>query len=382
MELRLSSHLRPGTILARARASPGASVVEDSHETVEDVIIVDDSSDEPVGFDEYFISSYGIDFDVDGIVKRYNRGDIEVPDFQRKYVWKLSQASKFVESLLMGLPVPGIFLYREDDSRKLTVIDGQQRILTLKYFYKGVFDTGRLFCLSGLASNYNGKCYKDLGHYDRRKLDDSIIHATIIRQEKPEDDGSSKYAIFERLNTGGTRLASQEIRSAIYPGAFCELLIELNKNTSWRKLFGKIPDRQRDEELILRFLALYYEFEDYRPSMTKYLNEFMKRNQTLKRQGRSEIECVFGRTVDTILEKIGDRAFKPQSGVNAAVLDSTMVGVARRLQGGAIHQPLGSRYENLLGNPDYEDAISGGTSRADKVRQRIKLAIEAFSDAK
>lgn len=354
---------------------------EDAHETAEAVIIIDDSSDESVVFDEYFISSYGLDFDVEGIVRRFNRGDIEIPEFQRGYIWTKPQASRFVESLLLGLPVPGIFLYREDDTRKLTVIDGQQRILTLKYFYDGVLGDGKLFFLGGLASRFEGKYYKDLEHKDRRKLDDAIIHATIIRQEKPEDDGSSKYSIFERLNTGGTRLASQEIRSAIYPGAFCELLIELNKNESWRKLFGKVPDRQRDEELILRFLALYYEFEDYRPSMTRYLNEFMKRNQTLKRQERSEIECVFGRTVDTILEKIGERAFKPQASVNAAVLDSTMVGVARRLQGGAIHQTLVSRYEKLLDNPEYEDAISGGTSRADKVRQRIKLAIGAFSDA-
>lgn len=352
-----------------------------SPEEPENVDIVDDSGDESLGFDEYFISSYGIDFDVEGIVRRYDRGDIEVPDFQRKYVWKVPQASRFIESLLLGLPVPGIFLYREDDSRKLTVIDGQQRILTLKYFYGGTFENGRLFSLTNLESRFNRKNYRDLNHYDRRKLDDAILHATIIRQEKPEDDGSSKYAIFERLNTGGTRLASQEIRTAIYPGAFCELLAQLNKNTSWRQLFGKMPDRQRDEELILRFLALYYESDGYRPSMTRFLNDFMKGNQNLKRRGQSEIEGVFVRTVETIHKKIGESAFKPQTSVNAAVLDSTMVGVARRLQAGTIHHSLGTRHSKLRENPEYEDAISGGTSRADKVQKRIELAIQAFADA-
>ena len=168
-----------------------------------EVDIVDDSADETVGFDEYFISSYGADFDVEGIVRRYKRGDIEIPDFQRGYVWSKPQASRFVESLLWGLPVPGIFLYREDDTRKLTVIDGQQRIQTLNYFHDGIFADGKPFQLRGLESRFDGTTYKELEHKDRRKLDDAIIHATIIRQEKPEDDGSSKYSIFERLKYRG-----------------------------------------------------------------------------------------------------------------------------------------------------------------------------------
>ena len=352
-----------------------------SPEEPENVDIVDDSGDESLGFDEYFISSYGIDFDVEGIVRRYNRGDIEIPDFQRKYVWTKPQASRFVESLLLGLPVPGIFLYREDDTRKLTVIDGQQRILTLQYFYDGVLGDGKLFFLGGLTSRFEGKYYKDLEPKDRRKLDDSIIHATIIRQEEPEDDGSSKYSIFERLNTGGTRLSPQEIRSAIYNGPFCDLLTRLNRKESWRSLFGNPHRRQRDEELILRFLALFFEADDYSRPMATFLNGFMNKHRFLDCSGQRDMERVFDQTACTILEHIGKKAFKPQTAVNAAMLDAVMVGVAKRLQRDKIHKSLKAQYANLVGNPEFISSISEGTSQGDKVRQRINLAINAFADA-
>ena len=345
-----------------------------------DVEIVDDLEDS-TRIDEYSISSYGLDFDVEGIIRRFKRGDIKIPEFQRRYVWSKPQASRFVESLLLGLPVPGIFLYREDDTRKLTVIDGQQRIHTLNYYYDGAYGDGKPFKLIGLASRFNGVAYKDLEHDYRRKLDDSIIHATIIRQEMPEDDGSSKFAIFERLNTGGTRLSSQEIRTALYSGNFCELLTALNKNESWRTLFGKLHKRKRDEELILRFLALFHKSKNYRPSMARFLNEYMQHNRDLDCQRQQEIEHLFNRTASTILDKIGDKAFKPQNAVNAAVLDSIMVGIASRLQRSAVHNSLETQYKELLNSPEFTDSVSVHTSHSEKVQRRLSMAIEAFADA-
>ena len=87
---------------------------------------------------EYSISSYGADYPVDGLVKRMAEDAIYIPSFQRGYVWNIYRASRFVESLLLGLPVPAIFLSREERSQRLLVIDGQQRLRTLEYFYAGV----------------------------------------------------------------------------------------------------------------------------------------------------------------------------------------------------------------------------------------------------
>ena len=353
----------------------------DSNIDDEDVKIEDDSAEESVEIDEYSISIYGADFDVEGILRRFSRGDIVIPEFQRRYVWTRPQASRFVESLLLGLPVPGIFLYREADSRKMTVLDGQQRIRTLHDFCREISNGERPYKLSGLETRYNGYTYHDLADEDRRKLDDSIIHTTIIRQEKPERDSSSKYAIFERLNTGGTNLASQEIRSAIFPGAFCDLLTELNTIESWRILFGNLNKRKRDEELILRFFALYYRIGSYTRPMARFLNEYMQQNQNLDCTKQNEMQILFSRTVDTIQNKIGEKAFKPQSAVNAAVLDSIMVGVARRLERGDIRHSLTTIHSKLLENTEYLDLVSGSTSDRENVLNRIRLSIEAFADA-
>ena len=158
--------------------------------------------DEALAF-KYAITSYGADYPVDSLVKRVKSEDVHIPLFQRNYIWPLTRASRFVESLLLGLPVPGIFLSRERETGKLLVIDGQQRLLTLRDFYNGIFmPTGRRFALADLASRFEGLTYKTLPDDDRRRLDDSIIHATVVRQDEPSEDDSSVYLIFvERART-------------------------------------------------------------------------------------------------------------------------------------------------------------------------------------
>ena len=207
-----------------------------------------------------------------GYVNRLQNGDIVIPEYQRGYIWDQKRASKFIESLLLDLPVPGVFLYRERDSEIQLIVDGHQRLQTLRFFYEGKFPTSdKVFGLTGLETRFNGLSYDDLEIADRRRLDNSLIRATVMRQDKPDVDATSQYFIFERLNTGGVVLASQEIRAAIYGGDFNKLLHELNRNRTWRQLFGKVTEdkRMRDEELILRYIALYFEGNVYRSPMKR-----------------------------------------------------------------------------------------------------------------
>ena len=349
-------------------------------EADEDVRIVGDSPEETVDVSRYSITSYGADFDVEGWVRRMERGDIEIPEFQRAYVWTKARASRFVESLLMGLPVPAIFLYRDRGSSTLQVIDGQQRLMTLKFYFEGKFaETGREFRLTGLKSEFDGCMYRDLYPSDRRKLNDAIIHASIIQQEAPDVEGSSKFALFDRLNTTSTQLSPQEIRAAIFGGELSKLLVELNQCKRWRQLFGPVHRRRRDEELILRFLALYHDFDNYRPPMKGFLNDHMRDRRNLDSLSQEETRRLFESTVRVIHEKLGERAFKRDRAVNAALMDALMVGVARRLKAGPINADLRMQYGSLLEDENFETAISSGTAQAENVRTRIKLATEAFA---
>ena len=185
----------------------------------------------------YGISSYGADYTVDGIVKRIRKGEFYIPSFQSSYVWSLPQASRFIESLLLGIPVPGVFLAKEENTNKHLVIDGQQRLKSLQFFFEGVFR--EKFHLRNVDPRWNGKSFDDLDEPNRLGLEDSIIHSTIFRQDQPADDDTSVYHVFERLNTGGSKLYPQEIRNCIDHGAMTKLLDRCNKIKKWRDIFGK-----------------------------------------------------------------------------------------------------------------------------------------------
>lgn len=372
---------------ARAAASHPEPELD---ETVEDL----DEALEVIPY-TYSITAYGADYPVDSLVKRMFGKDIIVPrfswepdedseivGFQREYVWPRPKADRFIESLLLGLPVPGIFLVKELTGR-LLVLDGHQRLFTLRAYYEGVIN-GVEYRLDNVQEQFVGKRYRDLDTEDRRRLDDSIIHATVIRQDEPTEDQSSIYLIFERLNTGGVNLQPQEIRVALYRGEFVRVLRTLNDNAAWRKLFGNKSRRLKDMEMILRFFALYYHPHNYRSPMKDFLNRYMASNQNLTRQSETDLTKVFVETTAGIAETIGIRAFRPVRALNAAVIDSLMVGMARRLSAGPIRRTdeLVEQYDALLKNKDYWNAVQTGTSQEANVQTRLDLATKAFASSK
>lgn len=339
----------------------------------------------------YSITSYGADPPVDGLVKRMEQGDIVVPlfsaepepgqstvGFQREFVWTKPQADRFIESLLLGLPVPGIFMVKEANGKHL-VLDGQQRLRTLQSFYAGVFQ-GKEYLLEKVQDKWKDKSYKTLHADDRRRLDDSIIHATIIRQDEPTEDQSSVYLIFERLNSGGAFLQPQEIRVALYHGTFATLLSKLNLNADWRALYGKKSARLKDLELILRFFALHFYSASYRRPMKDFLNRYMATNRALDKQSDAELTTLFQSTVSAIRTHLGQRAFRLKSAVNAAVLDAIMVGVAARLANGPIRQPtlLADAHKTLLADLAFVEASVKATADEENVKVRLSKSRAAF----
>ena len=351
---------------------------------VEETVIEDNlgSETENTVLNRYEITSYGADYTLDSLVKRIHEDNIFIPPFQRGFVWTHRQASRFIESLLLGLPVPGIFLSKELESNRLLVIDGQQRLKTLRYFYDCRFlESGKPFALRGVDARFDGKTYKTLSASDRRHLDDSILHATVIKQEQPSDDESSVYYIFERINTGGTQLAAQEIRKCVYHGRFNELLDELNSNEAWRHVYGRINTRMRDQELILRFLALYFCGDDYKAPLKHFLNRYMSSNINLTLQSEQVIKDAFEPTIKLAYEVFGQSAFKRVRVLNAAIFDAVMVGLAKRLAAGCIsnNSALKKAYDDLMADDDFQEACLYSTAGDANVQYRLKQAIAAFA---
>jgi hypothetical protein len=189
------------------------------------------------------------------------------------------------------------------------------------------------------------------------------------------------YHVFERLNTGGMQLQSQEIRACVLYGALSDFLSKLNDNKDWRSIFGQKSLRLKDQELILRFFALYYHLDRYERPIKEFLNDYMGANRDLSKQTARELQDRFAKPIGLIAETIGQDAFRPERALNASVFDGVMVGLARRLEHGPIEDKVGFQraYRELLKDKTFLETTQTGTSDVPVVRKRIELATSAFS---
>ena len=321
----------------------------------------------------YRIISYPADYTLQGLHLKWaveeKEREIIIPRFQRQFVWTHTKASQLIESFLLGLPVPSIFLYKEK-SQKFLVIDGQQRLRTVFSFFEGVLPNGDPFFLKDVAPRWAGKYYRDLDETDGRRLRDSVLRAVLVEQVDPEDD-TSLYQIFYRLNTGGTALTAQEVRNCIFHGPFNDFIVTLNLSGVWRQIVGAPqPDsRMRDVELMLRFFSLLADDEHYTKPMKDFMSNFMKKRQLLT--NNQALKATFNTVTKRIVETLGPKPFHVKRGLNAAVYDSVMLAFARNSSTPA---NLAARYKELLVNPAFSGAVSAGTTDVDTVKARISLA--------
>jgi len=338
----------------------------------------------------YDVSSYGSDPEVEVLVNRLRRGDIIIPPFQRDYVWRQPEASKFIESLLLGLPVPGVFFATESSTNKQLVIDGQQRLKTLLFFFNGYFNprpedkTQKVFALTKVQKPFEGKTYETLEESDRIRLETSIIHATVVKQNAPPEEDTSLYHIFERLNSGGRRLTDQEMRLALYHGPLIEKLKELNKYLNWRKIFGKVHSRLKDQELILRFFAMLEKRGEYERPMGEFLNKYAGSRRNANPEKLEQLGSIFVEAINIFDGALDVRPFRLTTSLNVAVYDSCMIGLSARIldrgKGDPSPAKINSAYKDLLRNEEYQEKISRSTADDAFVRRRMELAIDSFSE--
>ena len=328
---------------------------------------------------DYQISTYPADFTLEILHKKWLDGEIRIPEFQRAFVWKPAQSSKLIESFLVGLPVPPVYVYTERRSQNYLVIDGQQRLKSVFYFFEGYFGeetrgNRKVFRLTGLNSDsrFKEKTFADFLEEDQRRLRNAVLRSLVVQQLEPDDD-TSIYHIFERLNTGGTLLTNQEIRNCVYHGSFTESLISLNKTPEWRSILGK-PDpdsRKRDIELMVRFFAMQ-DISSYEKPMKDFLSRYMKKNQDASATSLSEKRQTFQVTCAALVEALGDRPFHVRSGLNAAVSDAVMVAFSEHL--GQVPKNIADRYQMLLQDEKFRDSTSKGTTDVNIVKARFLRA--------
>ncbi|WP_373800176.1 DUF262 domain-containing protein, partial [Neisseria dentiae] len=287
----------------------------ESAEGVNDVVI-----------DEYDITATPNDFNVMTLNSFIELGAVRIPGFQRNFVWDIGRSSKLIESLLLGLPVPQLFLY-EQSRNKFLVIDGQQRLMSIYYFMKQrfprkskrsqlrlifekygkipdeilyddeYFETFNLKLPSQLPDHKNkfhGLNYSTLGEF-QTALNLRPMRNIVVKQNDPSDDDSSMYEIFNRLNTGGVNLKPQEIRTSMYHSKFYEMLYKINREEKWRDFIGsKEPDiHMKDIEILLRSFAMLIDGDKYKPSMIKFLNQFSKKCENHKESQNDYLESLF-----------------------------------------------------------------------------------------
>jgi hypothetical protein len=282
---------------------------------------------------------------------------------------------RFVESLLLGYPVPAIFIVKQAVNNRLLVLDGQQRLVSLQRFYQGSHN-GKPFALSNVAREFKGLTYKTLPDPLKLKLDDSYMQATIVAADGSPELNDAIYKIFERLNSGGTQLTPHEIRVALAAGDLIDYLETLNSNLQWRGLYGPKSSRLRDQELVLRIIALYMAADTYSRPLKTFLNGFASHHRT-PGVAISAAGELFGRAVGALASQVGPVAFRrPGSNqVNGAQAEAVMVGLMHAIHsGGGAPTDLDDRIRRLQAEDDFVRATTRATADNDSVDLRLAAA--------
>jgi hypothetical protein len=330
------------------------------------------------------------DLSIDGLVKRLNRKSmlvpqfggqeelVQVPGFQRGFVWSKVQMDRFIESLLLGYPVPGIFLVKQADDNRMLILDGQQRLITLQRFYNGIHE-GKEFALTYVGDEFRNLTYRTLDESLQFKIDDSYMQATIVAADGSPEVDDSIFQIFERLNSGGTQLTSHEIRVALYAGPLMASVESLNSGPDWRTLFGPRSKRIRDHELVMRILALYTDSQNYSRPLKSFLNNFAQRNRDVDVVSETR-GSLFNGACQAINRQAGPSAFRRPGGsqVNAAQAEAISVATMEALAAGGLPQDLDRRIQRLLQDPEFLKHTGRATADKDAVDTRLERARTAL----
>ncbi|MAD73772.1 MAG: hypothetical protein CML20_03035 [Rheinheimera sp.] len=343
---------------------------------------------------ERTVKTQTIEYDLETMVKKIDKNIIKLnPEYQRKHRWKIENSSRLIESLILNIPVPFIYISQdidvdeevEDDVSRYSVIDGQQRLTAIHDFFKCKYPLTDLEVLEQL----NGCLYSDLPPFLIRRLEERSIRCLRIDSTV---DQQVKYDIFERLNSGSVKLEPQELRNATCRGPFKKLLKKLAKHPSFVELAELKPlssrvKKMEDEELVLRYFALTYNdgYMDYKGGFKKFLTSKMVEFNKLPEDTLKGFEKNFVSVMDKIknefpvmpfakYRKLDDENLEIMSQVNVSVFDAIVSLFNKAVLGNKDISQL--NILSLFLDDDFFMSCEGSTNDAKKIQTRINKAIE------
>lgn len=321
---------------------------------------------------------------------RMSRGEEKAlnisPDFQRDFVWKDSDQTRFVDSLIKQLPIPSMCFAYDSKEERWLVIDGLQRISTIIRFLDG--KNWKLSNLDDIDPNLAGKSVETIKetktelHKYYKRVENLSIPITVLRCDLTKPTHMEYlFKVFHRLNTGGMKLNNQEIRSCIFEGPFNKLLKELDQYPPWRKINrmkGKQTYRFTKQEIILRFFAFTDGYKTYDGHLARFLNTYMQKHRKAPPEFLEEKRVFFKRTVDCISKFEQDLPKK----TIITLLEAMLIGIGKNLE--LLEQKprskISSLYKKLANHPNFsEESLKEGLSKKPRVLARLDSAIEIFS---
>jgi hypothetical protein len=251
-----------------------------------------------------------VDYNLGALTDLVNKKVIDLsPKYQRRFRWSPERQSKLIESFLMNVPVPPIFL-NEDEYGQYSVIDGKQRLTAVADFFKGKLKLTNLEVFQDL----NDTTFDDMPPQFRRVLETrpNMRAVIILRQSDPD----IKFEVFRRLNTGGVKLNAQEVRNSAFPGPLNDLILELSEDSEFHSLLGirsrtrsAIWQEMRDAEFVLRYLTFRGSWQEFSGGMRSQMDEFMEEHKTLPAGWIEEARTDFKATLRVVGAAFGEHAF-------------------------------------------------------------------------
>ena len=284
---------------------------EDEKENETDT--VDDESYKKIGHN---VVSDRSERRISGLMSDFNEGDLVInPIWQRLYVWDDTKASRLIESILLNIPIPMIYVAEEESEGKELVIDGQQRLRSAFRFINNEYSLRGLKVFVTL----NGMKFSDLEKDYQRKI--NRYNFTVVRIRESLSDETVKFDIFERINTGSVNLNQQELRNSLYLGDYNEFLKELAKDSIFMKLyFGqKAPKRMQDVEMVLRFFSFSIEgLHSYTGRLKSFLNNHINKytkllenfNDSERKKEQKKLKEMFQKSITLANSAFGEKTFR------------------------------------------------------------------------